>query len=148
MDMGTSVEKRRTFEDSLLSLLQECGGTIRYLVLVTFYKSIPGFRGESDESDTDSDSTVDSTGHSPITFKDKLIDTIASSCPNLRGLEYKSDPPNDDERFEVTNTREDAIEKLLDKCGHLWTLNLDFRDGLDKLRFSDLCLKQRLKALE
>ncbi|KAJ3077870.1 hypothetical protein HK102_004906 [Quaeritorhiza haematococci] len=122
-------QTRRLFKDAMLGLLPKYGQAIRYLVLDTYSC------GESTpEPDSDENSHI---------IDNKVIKAIANFCPNLRGLECISD-----QKEELTKTREDAIARLLEKCGCLQVLNLDFREPLDKNQFSDPNLKAKLSSLE
>ncbi|KAJ3084932.1 hypothetical protein HK102_000502 [Quaeritorhiza haematococci] len=136
MDITAYSESRSAFEDALLSLLGECGQTIRYITLGISYES------DSDQEYGGIDPDRGSTGYLYISDT-KLIQTIANSCPNLRGLEC-SRASGEDEK--MTKAREEAVRAMLEKCGDLWILDLSFGDGLDEI--SDPILKGKLESLE
>ncbi|KAJ3085149.1 hypothetical protein HK102_000273 [Quaeritorhiza haematococci] len=123
MDMIAVRETPGAFEDGLLDLLRKRGRQLHYLYL-----------GIYDHSEINTDNAIATA---------MLVQTLGDSCPNLRGLEWASDIV-----FMPLEGSENLFAKLLEKCGHLQTLDLQFPLLLQESGITDPHLKAKLQSLQ
>ncbi|KAJ3082109.1 hypothetical protein HK102_001913 [Quaeritorhiza haematococci] len=115
-----------TFRDGpidhyILDLFRHCGGPMRYLCV----NVLDGYHSFTKTSLADF----------------VLIRAIAEHCPNLHGLVFRLGV-----RREMSEVGEHALERLLEKCKHLRTLDLS--NHLDLNEISNVDLRVKLTSLK
>ncbi|KAJ3085579.1 hypothetical protein HK102_014033, partial [Quaeritorhiza haematococci] len=109
-----------SMEDDLVELLRQCGQTFKYLNLTIYADEYAGTKWRF--------------------LREDLLRTIADCCPNLRGLRLDIPKQN---RSSCGSSRLDAVGQLLDKCGHLRTLDIFDPEELK----SDPELKAKMRCI-